>query len=98
MGLPVEITVGTSPSVSVRQILTEETRLSDERVRRSYRVELSNALAEAVRLELRHPAEDGLRMRRESRRHTMKDGRPLWMVNLPANDVAALTYTVEVDR
>jgi hypothetical protein len=91
------MTVGESSTVHARQTLVDETRRGDDRVRRSYRVELTNARAVPVRLELRHPRERGLRIPAESRRHTMKDGRPLWTVDLPANGRADLSYTVDVE-
>jgi hypothetical protein len=100
VGLPVEVETGAAATVNVRQTLTAQDRRSSrsgERVRRSYAVDLTNARPTPVRVEVRHPAEPGLKVERESRRHVEKDGRPLWAIDLRPNSRATLTYTVDVE-
>jgi hypothetical protein len=99
VGLPVELTLGTSIDVWVEPRVTQEQTIEgddhDEQ-RASVEVRLGNDKPVPVTLEYRQPSTgEGFRIVHESRSHTLKDGDILWTFRLPPGGRAVLRYSMQ---
>ena len=99
VGLPVELTLGTSMDVWVEPRVTQEQTIEgddhDEQ-RVSVEVRLGNDKPVAVTLEYRQPSTgEGFRIVHESRSHTLKDGDILWTFRLRPGGRAVLRYSMQ---
>lgn len=99
IGLPFDIELGEAMDVFVETVVTDdetfETEVGDEE-QANVEVRFGNDKPVPVVIEFRQAAAEGLRIVRESRKHTMKDGDPMWRLELPAGGRASLSYTVRV--
>ncbi len=100
VGEPFEVKCGPADAVLVTQRIVADDvthRGGHDRHRLSVEAKITNALAHAVMVEIRHPrgGEAGFRVTTESAPHGLKAGDPNWRVAMPANSDQTLTYTVE---
>ena len=94
---PFELATGEATDVQVARRVISETRigLSRRRRRTSGEVKVSNAKSEPVTFELRYPSgQDGLKVDKESVRHTLKNGSLVWRLVVPDNSASTLDLTV----
>ncbi len=104
----VELTLGASPDVQVRQTrltlsarapeivpLSPELALALRRGAVVEEVEITNARAAPTAFELRLQRLDGRRIAKADPPIAMKDGRPIFRLTLPANGALKVRYTVE---
>jgi len=103
----VELKLGSSPDVQLRQTRLRYTAQSPEITtlapqlklavlhgRLVEEVEITNARAEATPFELRLQVPDGLRLTAADQPVGTKDGRPIFRLSLPANGSLKVRYTV----
>jgi hypothetical protein len=103
----VELTMGSSPDVQLRQTplryaagtpeitaLTPALKLAVLRGKFIEEVEITSARADATPFELRLQVPDGLRVTATDQPMGMKDGRPIFRLTLPANGSLKVRYTV----
>jgi hypothetical protein len=106
----VELRYGESPDVQVRQIQEERNidtehakdlpllpgiTLRSTKISSVSRVEIANARETPIRFELRLYLGDGYRVVRADHAMAMKDGRPIFRLDVPANGEAAIRYQTE---
>lgn len=93
VGEQVEIKLGPPPNVTTR-ITPVKLGAPDPRSRR-FRLSVANANGWPIGYEARiDPGGGTARVERASARLTVKDGKPLWTVTVPANGEAVLDYSV----
>jgi len=99
IGLPLELTLGAAPDVTVEPTVVSDTLVGPgDRTRLELKVEFTNRKAMPVVMEYRHAVEEeGFKVVSASRRHTLKAGDPLWIIAIPAGGRQTLTYRVEYD-
>jgi hypothetical protein len=99
---PFEIEVGDASDVEVTTRTVSDTDVGtkdDRRDRASNEYVITNAKHAPVTFELRMPpGQDGLKVRAESVRHTLKNGKLTWRVSVPAGGTETLDLTVDTDE
>ena len=91
VGEEVELIVGESPQVQVAQHKTQGDRSTAT-------IEISNANPFAVTIEVTLTRDDGVSIVKPSGKLRMKDGRQIWSSDVPANQRATLSYSVQRKR
>jgi hypothetical protein len=96
VGEPLDLVIGQAMDVLVRPRLVAEQKLSQGRVRRAYEVDLSNAKAVPITIELRqNPNLPRFKLVAEPRKHDIQQGQIAWRVPLGAGQTGAFRYTIE---
>jgi hypothetical protein len=90
VGEEVEINLGQSPDVEVARVTLKSAKTNDEQ-----RVEISNARDRDIQFELRLRLPAGDRIAHADRPMGAKDGRPIFLLKIPANGKATLTYQTQ---
>ena len=88
----VEIDLGESADVQVKALKEKD---SVDSTHAQMRVEVSNARAAAIQFELRLSLNQGARVVRADHEMALKNGRPIFKLNIPAGQIATLSYQVE---
>ena len=104
----VEIDMGESADVELRAVMEETTvdsdrvrkiplvpgvvALREEQVSSVLRVEVSNARAAGIQLELLLPSLEGARVVRADHKLSSKNGRPMFRLTVPANGIATVRF------
>jgi hypothetical protein len=97
-GVPLELTLGGAPDVRIGTRLISDTEFGPkDKVRRRREIEVTvyNGKSAPIDFELAHGAGPDFRMVRESRRHQIKYGGPVWALRVKAGGRAVVRYTVE---
>ncbi len=98
VGLPLDIELGRAMDVTVRPVVVSRARSGKDRERLGIEVTVANDKPIPIHLEFRHQVTgSGFRVTSESARHGIKDGAPLWALDLKPCERKVLTYTVEQD-
>jgi hypothetical protein len=99
VGETVEFTVGESPDVRVVQRRIRKDKGEDDdddrRRPRHYEVEITNARAVPVAVELSLAMYGNSKLVKPSEKLGIKDGRRMWLAHVPANGRATLRYTIK---
>jgi hypothetical protein len=99
VGQPFDLVIGQALDVQIRpRLITEEDR-RQRRVRRVYEVDLSNAKAAPIVVELRMPTDrqNGFKIVSEPGRHDIREGAAAWRFTLAPSGRKTVRYVVEYD-
>ena len=97
--LPMDLVIGRALDVRVRPRLVEERRLSRDRVRRIYELDLTNAKSVPVTVEIRHdPSAPRFKVMSEPQKHDIRQGQVAWRVRLAAGEQQTFRYAVAFGR
>ena len=99
VGEPMDLVIGRAMDVRVRPRLVEERRLSKDRVRRTYELDLTNAKSVPVTVEIRHdPSAPRFKVMSEPQKHDIRQGQVAWRVRLAAGEQQTFRYAVAFGR
>lgn len=99
VGEPMDLVIGRAMDVRVRPRLVEERRLSKDRVRRTYELDLTNAKSVPVTVEIRHdPSAPRFKVVAEPQKHDIRQGQVAWRVRLAAGEQQTFRYAVAFGR
>ena len=99
VGEPMDLVIGRAMDVRARPRLVEERRLSKDRVRRTYELDLTNAKSVPVTVEIRHdPSAPQFKVMSEPQRHDIRQGQVAWRVRLAAGEQQTFRYAVAFSR
>jgi hypothetical protein len=94
----VSLTLGQAFDITARAKQTEFEQISDRIYENEYEVEIKNAKAEKVTIDLREQIPGDWKMIKESQAHKKLDAHTAqWLVDVPANGSAKLTYRVRME-
>ena len=96
IGQEIELYVGEVPDIQVASRMIEEVEdENDDWSRRRFEVEVTNASPRSAKVEVELPLyHDDVQIVKPSRKLGNKNGRRIWIVKVPAEGRARLTYTV----
>jgi hypothetical protein len=98
VGQPFDLEIGQAMDVQIRPRLVAEQDLKNDRVRRTYEVDLSSAKTAPIVVELRMPLDrEGLKFITEPGKHDIRDGAMAWRINLAPGSRKTVHYVVEYD-
>ena len=93
----VDLTLGQAFDITARAKQTDFERISDQVYENEYEVEIKNAKAEKVTVDLREAIPGDWKIIKESQDHKKLDASTAgWLVDVPANGSAKLTYRVRM--
>lgn len=99
VGEPMDLVIGRAMDVRARPRLVEESRLSKDRVRRTYELDLTNAKSVPVTVEIRHdPSAPRFKVISEPQKHDIRQGQVAWRVRLAAGEQQTFRYAVAFGR
>lgn len=98
VGQPFDLEIGQAMDVQIRPRLVAEKDLKNDRVRRTYEVDLSSAKTAPIVVELRMPLDrQGLKFITEPGKHDIRDGAMAWRITLAPGSHKTVHYVVEYD-
>jgi hypothetical protein len=98
VGQPFDLKIGQAMDVQIRPRLVAEKELKNDRVRRTYEVDLSSAKTAPIVVELRMPLDrQGLKVVTEPGKHDIREGAMAWRISLAPESRKTVHYVVEYD-
>ncbi len=94
----VNLTLGQAFDITARAKQTEFEQISDRVYENEYEVEIKNAKADKITVDLREQVPGDWKMIKESQEHRKLDSQTAgWLVDVPANGSTKLTYRVRME-
>jgi hypothetical protein len=94
----VNLTLGQAFDITARAKQTDFEQVSDRVYENEYEVEIKNAKAEKITVDVREQMPGDWKMIKESQEHKKLDAHTAgWLIEVPANASAKLTYRVRME-